>query len=915
MTAHLRVPLAAAYHRAALDEADMVSATRSFEAVRAADTAGEPPWAALAEVRRQAGLARDLRLVPALVELYEAIESRKAAGDVSELRELLGRHRDEGWREVRHRVTRALSHLNLLVVERILEAPLEPGVEAAETLSRWREYVHAIRLERWDRARPLFESLGQDPEMPAGDRARLLARATQIHLYYSQDRGAAQRTLEEARRLVEAPGMTPAARAEVLSAAGQFELEGGEVESGRRRLREAIEADPGFEDSYRWLGNSYLPESASGDADLQEAETWFNLGIENAPGGTLNVIGLALLLGRPESYRSRRLRIAELKQHALRVTPRHRHGLYATFAQIALDNGEFDEAARLAALARDDDPARPDAWILEARIHAGRDEFSSALRSFGAAYSADPGAFDHWIEVENLLIALSEEASLGIGIRDLEAAFPGAPPERVASLSALLLLAQGDWEGAKTASEKALDADGELEAHRRRMARIHNVRGNRSYSDGRYAEAEDWYSRALDETPHDSVLWGNLALARENRTDGDPLDRWTRTLEALERAVSEGEPRPDPEYVQRRDRIGARLRLARRYGIRALEMEIAPKPLGLDVGSGLLREVVSPGTLELSPRCLETVERVRNRVRARTGLTLPGIHFRDWLAAPHPHAYLALLNGLPVVQSEVPGDRVLVFSGEAGPQWEATFPAAADPLSGEPGRWMTPEEVPEGGDLPTQWAGLEFALHELAAVYLRNARTEVHLDDVAVLLPSMGDPDLADRGGRTEHLHRVTQVVRNLVAEGAPATELGPIVEMVVRAPPDRGITELVEEARMLPGIRERLPGNAPPLPLVRLGPELGRGLRTGVRKGESEPALALPPEDCQLLFDRIRSALGGETGRHAVLTDDDLRPFVRWVLGVEFPRTPVLAEREIDPSRAVTTVVDLEPTPAGAGS
>jgi type III secretory pathway component EscV len=97
----------------------------------------------------------------------------------------------------------------------------------------------------------------------------------------------------------------------------------------------------------------------------------------------------------------------------------------------------------------------------------------------------------------------------------------------------------------------------------------------------------------------------------------------------------------------------------------------------------------------------------------------------------------------------------------------------------------------------------------------------------------------------------------------------------------------------MLPSIREhlnsRLDGG-----VVEIGPVLSRMVRAAIWKGDAEPALAIAPEECQEFLGIVRETLSARRDRNVVITDDDLRPFVRWMLEIEFPDIPVLARREL---------------------
>jgi len=914
MAVDLRVLIADAYRAAALAGADMPVSTRALEAVRAAASqAGDAAFAALDEVYRQAGRTNETALAPVLMDFGHAIEAARAAEDMEAIRQTLARDAARGWVEFRCRFARALAEFKGDVVDGIAEADLPLAPEQKAIVGRWIEQMRFARRDKWDRALDLFESLGRDDVVGAADRGRFLARATQIHIYYTRDRDAADAALAEARSLTSLPGTPPTARAEVLSAAGQVEVHGGRRDAGMRLYLEAIEVDPHFEDPYKWLGDAIVEAAGAGDRELDEAEKWYDRGIENAPGGTLNVTALARILGRPERYRTRRLRVAELRQHALRVTrPKDRYGLYTTFADIALQNDEIEEATRLSEVAIAEDGTRPDARVLLARIRNRTGDPIAAIAEYGRAWQADSESFDSWREAGDVVAAAANPAAASTLLDAVNAAFAAAPAGRLASLRIRLLQENGEWDEAEAESQRAFSADGDEAAHHRRLALIRNAYGNRSFESSDYVQAEDGYRRALEATPEDAVLWGNLALALENQTGGDVVERLGRALHALGLAIEKGVPGPDPEYITRRDVLSARYRLASRYGPETLDYPVVPQPIGLDVGPGLLEEVVVPGTDRLSQGCLDMVERVRRRLADEIGVTLPGISFRDWTAATGSGDYLTLVGGLAVTQESVPSDRRLLLGAAPPPGVPPDLPPAADPLSGRIGFWVPESALDRVEGEHEAWTPLEYAIHDLARVYLRNVRTELTPDDVARSLESAGVPDAAAIAGDPVLLLRVTRVVRALVAERAPVTALESIAALVREAGSAMPVTWLVERARVLPGVREKLPGNDGSTAVLELGPQLSALVREAIWHHDEEPALAILPDDCQELLARVR-ALPGRLEDQVLVTEPELRPFVRWVLELEFPGLPVLSRRELTTTRTPEAVVDLEPAFAEA--
>lgn len=916
MPLDLRALLAEAYRDAALKGADMPMATRAFEAIRAAATGPDPVFAALHELQRQNGRATEPPLVAALVALFVSIEEARVAEDLDVIRKEIERDPEAGWVEFRRRFARALGEFKEDIAERIGRAELPLTIDQRSSVERWVEQVRFAQREEWAKVLDLFEPLGSDPVIDPPDRARFFARATQVHLYFTQNRETAERTLAAARDLVSPEiAVSQSARAEVTCVEGQFEMMWGDRARAKQYFEEAIGLDPSFEDAYRYMGDWFADQDSAGPGELEEAERWYESGIENAPGGTLNIVALARLLGRPERYAARRLRLAELRQHALRVTLKRRYSLYLTFAGISIDNKEFDEAERLVEQAIAEDPARQDAWVTAARIRIERGDPIAAIASLGGGFAADHEGFVGWGDLAVAAATKQAQDNPDAVLLAIEKAFGAAPSSKLVDVRIDLLQAAGRWEDAEAASQAVSSVDGDLAAHRRRLSLIHNAHGTHSFERGDYADAIAWYEKALAEASDDAVMWSNLSLALENDTAADGrVERLGRAVDALERAIAAAGDTGDPEYSRRRDALAAKHRLASVYGAPVLDYPVITPPLGLDVGSALLSLVVVPGTSSLSDACLAAVAAVRARVSRESGLTLPGINFRE-LSDAEEGQYVTLVGGIAVAQGSVPPDRRLLFGAAAPPGSPPDLPPAFDPLSREVGYWITESDLDRVDGDYRAWNALEFALHELAHVYLQNVRTELTLDDVAILLRSASVRDADALVADTATLQRITHVIRCLVSEGAPATELDDLAPLVRESPEDT-VTFLVERARMLPGIRESLPGNRGGSggSAVEIGPTLSTMVRKAIWRGDSEPALAIKPEECQEFLAAVREALTERGEPHLVVTDDDLRPFVRWMLEIEFPAVPVLARRELLSDLEHSSVADKVAALAGVG-
>src|SRR5262249_3228728 len=99
---------------------------------------------------------------------------------------------------------------------------------------------------------------------------------------------------------------------------------------------------------------------------------------------------------------------------------------------------------------------------------------------------------------------------------------------------------------------------------------------------------------------------------------------------------------------------------------------------------------------------------------------------------------------------------------------------------------------------------------------------------------------------------------------------------------------------RLLDDVRERLWGNSSSFTLLPVGPNFEKLIADGITDTGTWHVLAMELEACQNALTAVRRVLA-EVGRPANFVGDPaVRIHVRKLIEQEFPRVPVLAEREL---------------------
>lgn len=320
---------------------------------------------------------------------------------------------------------------------------------------------------------------------------------------------------------------------------------------------------------------------------------------------------------------------------------------------------------------------------------------------------------------------------------------------------------------------------------------------------------------------------------------------------------------------------------------------------------------------DLPSRFKQLIESMRAVLDERFGVKIPGIRVR-LNEADLPHGtYVILLDEVPLVSGNVDPDRLLCFV-EPGrlreppfdAAWAAAEPAAPPDGSGRPACWIPAERSAEvvAAGLDALDAAGYLELH-LRTVLINNLDMFATADDLAERLPR--DAGARIRGARGG-LARFVEVARSLLLEALPIAPLDALAERYL-ALIDGEAVDIAEELRVLPAVQGPIRRDAASATLFVLGDACEARIRDGVRREGDAAVLALEPAPTQDLLSAVR----GEVGAHAdgvlqvlVVEDWRLRPFVRNLLVLEFPRLRVVARRELEglalPPPAAT--IEVEP-------
>jgi tetratricopeptide (TPR) repeat protein len=389
-----------------------------------------------------------------------------------------------------------------------------------------------------------------------------------------------------------------------------------------------------------------------------------------------------------------------------------------------------------------------------------------------------------------------------------------------------------------------------------------------------------------------------LSLAQTQRAG-----RHEAAIAALTALAAGGDGGHHPETMRQLRRLAG-------YDLQRQSRLLVVTPIVIEAAADLVPLIATADQVDLQPALASETETLRDDLRRRWGVQVPGFRFRGNDGSLAAGTYIVMIDEVPLVLGRV----------EAGLQfWLPDDPAAAtglefpadDPLTGRPGAWL-PAQLPAAlSNLPAvRFAPMTVVMRQLRALLERNLAVFFGHAELDALIADLEAPvrDALPADERTPLL----LALRGLLADGVPIAALAAIVSAWPRlgaTTPHRGAQ--AEALRRLPELAPTLPGNDGAHRLLRLGERFAGALRNSL-VGAAEPVLAIDPALCQEMLAVVRAALPSDLRREpAALVVDDaaLRPHLARLLRLEFPALPVLATDELGVAAAALPMasIDLE--------
>jgi type III secretion protein V len=322
-------------------------------------------------------------------------------------------------------------------------------------------------------------------------------------------------------------------------------------------------------------------------------------------------------------------------------------------------------------------------------------------------------------------------------------------------------------------------------------------------------------------------------------------------------------------------------------------------PVSLDLGPELAREVLDERGG--GPLLEGEVPRVREAVFQRLGVAVPGVRARA--AALAPREYVISMQEVPVTRGEC-REGLFVAAPPAALASLGIEPLG-EPSTAPPGVWVAESARPlleAAGHAPLGAVGvlgrhLEEVLTRRAHELLGLQETQSMLDQLERAYPAL----VRNVVPKPVSLPLLADVLRRLVEEGVSVRPLREILEaLALHGAAEKDPVALTEAVRgaLRRAITHRH-ARAGALSVYLLDPLIEDTVRDAIQRTATGSYLALPPDLARDVVQAVARTLGAATSP-VVLTQSDVRRFVRRLLENEHPQLTVLSYQELDPTVTV---------------
>lgn len=301
----------------------------------------------------------------------------------------------------------------------------------------------------------------------------------------------------------------------------------------------------------------------------------------------------------------------------------------------------------------------------------------------------------------------------------------------------------------------------------------------------------------------------------------------------------------------------------------------------------------------------EMIPRMRHALYLDLGIRFPGVHMRFDSPTLQEDEYAILLNEVPIIRGKIIKDSVLTNeSKETLKRYNLTYMESKN-IIGNASLWVNNQytEILKKARIKF-WTPIEVIMLHLSYFFKTHAADFIGIQEMRAILEFVEKsyPDLAKEVTRLIPLQKLTEIFKRLVQEEISIKDLRAILEALSEwAQTERDTVLLTEYVRssLKRYISYKYSQGQSVLAAYLLDPEIEDMVRSSIKQTSAGSFLALDPDTTQLVIQAFKSIIvpvpaGSQPA--VLITNMDVRRFVRKLIESDFPEMPVISYQEIIP-------------------
>ena len=301
----------------------------------------------------------------------------------------------------------------------------------------------------------------------------------------------------------------------------------------------------------------------------------------------------------------------------------------------------------------------------------------------------------------------------------------------------------------------------------------------------------------------------------------------------------------------------------------------------------------------------DMIPKMRAALYQDLGVRFPGVHVRTESPTLEEDEYTIFLNEVPIVRGKVLKGYLLTNEIEENlRRYNLPFTSSKNAI-GQASLWVDAkyEDILKKSKIK-YWNPLEVMILHLSHFFRHNAAEFLGIQEVRSILEFVerSYPDLTKEVTRLVPLQKLTEIFRRLIQEQVSIKDLRTIMEALSEWSQTEKDTVLLTEyvrSSLKRYISYKYSLGQSVLSVYMLDPEIEDMVRGAIKQTSAGSYLALDPDSSQLILSAARQTISPtppEGQPPVIITNMDVRRFVRKLIEGDFPELPVVSYQEIVP-------------------